>query len=349
MKRLLLFILLMPLAFAWEGLAAAAITTSALLLAVIYMVAIGFGINELKMMAKEEFFQLIAAALLVVLLVGTNGVLNEISTSPAFREGSAQTLQETATLIVNRWNTDMNAIFLNIRNNDIAASIEGSKGSQCNIAGLGFSVSSCGAYSMLATPFSMAGGIAGFALGELAAIKRLILISDEFALALLLPLGIVLRTLKFTRGAGGLLIALGISLHILLPGGIVFADMLGQTFIESDQTTDYRYENFYDVTFSCNPGDTQPGLFGANSINIPSGVNTIDANRITGVPMTDNEKNAIEGFAALKGNLRKYLFVILAQATMGPVLALMMVVGGIRAISALAGSEVDVSAISRFV
>lgn len=350
MKRILVFLLMLPLAFAaWQELALAAITTSAILLASIYMVAIGFGVNELKIMAKEEFFQLIAAVILVVLLVGTDSVLNEISKSEIFLEPGTTTLQGTANAILSRWSVDMNAIFMNIRNNDLAASREGSKGSQCSIVGMGFSVSACGGYSMLATPFSMAGGIAGFAIGELSAIKKLIDISDKFALSLLLPFGIILRTLKFTRGAGGLIIALGISLHILLPGGIVFADMLGQTFIESDKTTEYRYENFHDIVFSCNPGDTKPALIEFDNINIPSDVNTISKSRITGAPLTDNERNSIEGYAALRGNLRKYLFVILIQATMGPVIALLLVASGIKAISSLAGSEVDVSAISRFV
>jgi hypothetical protein len=40
---------------------------------------------------------------------------------------------------------------------------------------------------------------------------------------------------------------------------------------------------------------------------------------------------------------------MLAKATLGPVLALLMMMAGIRTLTSIAGAEVDVSAISRFV
>ena len=175
----------------------------------------------------------------------------------------------------------------------------------------------------------------------------LITISETYALALLLPLGIVLRTLKFTRGAGGLLIALGISLHILLPGGIIFTDMLGQTFIADDRATDYLPQNYAEIEFSCNPGNTRPE--GWTDIAMPLSITTLDPDLLSGELMTDNEINAISGYSGMRSNIRKYLYSILVQATLGPILSLLMVAGGIKALTSVAGAEVDVSAISRFV
>ena len=352
MKLMLLILLMMPLAFAWQGLALAAMTTSVIILAIIFMVGFGFGINELQMMAKEELFQIIAVAILIVALTGTDSILNGISNSDAFIEDpsdTSATLQSTARDITIRWRSDTTDIFSEIRTHDIAASREGSKGSQCNIAGMGYSVSGCGGYSMLATPLSMAGGIVGFAIGELSAIERLITISQNYALAFLLPFGIVLRTLKFTRGAGGLLIALGISLHILLPGGIIFTDMLGQTFINDERAEEYLPEDYASVSFDCNPGDTRVEAIGAGGLNLPTTVRTFDPNLFHNDLMTSNEVNAINGYSGMRTNIRKYLYIILVQATLGPVISLMMVAGGIKALTSVAGAEVDVSAISRFV
>lgn len=323
----LLILLITPLAFAaWQSTAALAIMTSAGLLGVIYMIGMGFGINELQMTAKEEFFQLLAMMLMMVLLVGGDSILNSISTNPAFSGSSSVTLQGAAKESITTTLTGVTGLMESIAGTDHDAAIEGSKASSCSIMGMGYSVSGCGSYTMLATPLSMAGGITGFAIGEMYTMKRLIELSEAFAFPFLLPLGIVLRTFKFTRGAGGLLIALAISLHILLPMGIIFNDMLSATFYDPPGSEDDALSAPYkgdtaSVDLDCNAGDTG----------------------------TDNENNAVDGYRTLRSNLRKYLFGMLIQATLGPVLALLMMSTGLRTITSLAGAEVDVSAISRFV
>jgi hypothetical protein len=193
---------------------------------------------------------------------------------------------------------------------------------------MGYSVSGCGSYSMLATPISMSGGIIGFALGELSAIAKLIYISQSYALQLLLPLGIVLRTVKITRGAGGLLIALGIAMHIMLPIGIIFVEMLGETFLASPDITGYNPNN----TPSISIGTCEP----SNAVSQFSG-------------RTSNEENVINGYHQMKSAIRGWLFAALIKATLGPVVALLLMVTSIRTLTSVAGSEVDVSAISRFV
>lgn len=328
MRFLLLLLLVIPLAFAaWQTTAAVAIMASAGFLGLIYMIAMGFGINELQIVAKEEFFQLLALCVMVALLLGSDGLLNSIVTNPIFSDGTATNLTDAALKSIDASIIEMDAVFSSISGYDEAAAIEGSKASQCSLLGMGYSVSGCGGYSMLATPLSMAGGIIGFAIGELQTMKRLIIISEQFALPFLLPLGILLRTFKLTRGAGGLLIALGISLYIMLPLGVVFNDMLAATFLSppggaADAALSAPYKvAATSVDLDCNPGDTG----------------------------TDNEDDAIAGYNAMRANLRAWLYGILIKATLGPVIGLLMMSTSIKAISSLAGAEVDVSAISRFV
>jgi hypothetical protein len=330
MKKLLILLLLVPMAFAaWQTVAGVAIMISLGIVATIYMVGKGFGVNELQMMGKEELFQLIATGLLVVVLVSSDGLLNAISTSDAFREGGAATMQLTALAMLDNTIGEMGGILTTIQNNDKNNQVEGSKSSQCSIMGTGYSVSGCGGYSMLATPMSMAGGIVGFSIGELSAIHRLIQISEEYAFSLLLPLGIVLRTIKLTRGAGGLLIALGISLHIMLPAGIIFSEMLAASFNASPESTGYggSADSIDWGNYECNAGDTMP---------------------VSG-DKTGNEENVIGVFNIMKSNIKHYIFQALVRGTLGPVIALLLMAGSIKAISSAAGSEVDVSALSRFV
>jgi hypothetical protein len=327
----LLFLMIVPLAFAaWQVTAFMAITTALAFLGAIYIVGMGFGVSELQMTAKEEFFQLIAMVAMILFLVGGDSVLNAISTNRAFTDGTSANMQDAAQVSIRTTLTGVTDLMSSIEGTDKDAAIEGSKASSCSILGMGYSVSGCGSYTMLATPLSMAGGITGFAVGELYTMDRLIELSQGFAFPFLLPLGIVLRTFKFTRGAGGLLIALAVSLHILLPIGIIFNDMLGATFLSppGDDAADDALSAEYnpsstlaDVDLDCNAGDTG----------------------------TDNEDNAVDGYHALRSNLRVYLFTMLIQATLGPVLALLMMSTGLRTLTSIAGAEVDVSAISRFV
>jgi len=329
MTAVLAILIVAPLAFAgWQGTAAVAMATSFALLGAIYIVGMGLGISELQMTAKEELFQLIAMGAMALMLVASDSAINAISSNEGLTGSDADTIQEAARESIDDTLGNVNGIMTSISGIDKAVAVEGSKASSCSILGMGYSVSGCGSYTLLSTPLSMAGGISGFAVGELYTMKRLIQLSESFAFPFLLPLGIVLRTLKFTRGAGGLLIALAISLHLLLPIGILFNDMLGATFLSppGDDADDDELVAPYkadpeDVDMECNAGDTGP----------------------------DNENDAISGYRTMRGNLKVYLYTMLVQATLGPVLALLMMSTGLRTLTSIMGAEVDVSAVSRFV
>lgn len=173
---------------------------------------------------------------------------------------------------------------------------------------------------MVNTPLSMAGGIVGFAIGELHSMKRLLAISTGYAMNLLLPMGILLRTFKLTRGAGGFLMATAVSMHILLPAGMVFNDMLADTFLADAGAAAYT-GGIGSIVPECDPDAV----------------------------VFDSESGATELLDSLLGDLRKVVFGVLIRGTLGPVLSLLMMIAGIRALSSLGGAEVDVSALGRFV
>jgi len=351
MKKLMLLLLMVPLAFAatgWEPIAAMAIFISGTLLAAVYIVGFGLGISELQMIAKEELFQLIALLIIIAALTGTNGILNGISTNAAFKS-DASSMQDLGLDVVGTWNESLSTALGNLATMDKAISIEGSAGGQCSILGMGYSVSGCGGYSMLATPLSMAGGIAGFAVAEVSAMERLLEITKKYALSFILPLGIILRTFKMTRGAGGFLIALAVSMHIMLPAGAIFGEMLAVTFLD-DSAASAGYEDDPGTVSmgTCNPLETE-SVSGfksmTNSILEADGPGLPDASIGSGT----NDGKAMNAYKKMRAKLKDYLFTMLIRATLGPVLALLLMMSGLRALSAIAGADVDVSAISRFV
>ncbi|MBD3209997.1 hypothetical protein GF318_01295 [Candidatus Micrarchaeota archaeon] len=344
MKKLLLFLLLIPLAFAasWHELAALAVMVSAALLGVVYMIGFGFGINELQMMAREEFFQLIVLAVLVAVLTGSDSILNSISTLEPLKPGAAD-MQDATLDILQENREQVEGLLDDIASYDKQVSKQASKSSQCNLMSMGYSVSGCGGFSILAPPLSMAGGITAFALAELSAMERLVELASSYALALLLPIGILLRTFKITRGGGGFLIALGISLHLMLPIGIIFNEMLAETFQDSseDHIDEYPPDGVSADIPECNPGDTKAPHLAVEIVTLGLG------------SLTDlgdsNEDQATSAYLNLRRSIRSHLFTILIKATLGPIIALLMMTSSIRALTHLAGAEVDVSAISRFI
>ncbi len=333
-----------------------AIAISLTLVGLIYAIGTGFSVHELQFLAKEELFQVIAVAVMVAVLFGANGLLNALSTNVFFSQGQP-TMQLAAEKVLETDLSNTATLLNTIGDYDSVLSFEASKSYSCSVSSLGYTVSACGGYNMLATPISMAGSISGFAVGELSAMKRLLDISQKYAILLFLPFGIILRTFKLTRGAGGLLIAVAISLHILLPIGILFNDALATNFITAingnnpdlaQAKVDYTPGNLYPAGSlpTCDsPGDTtntpQPTIYQDLTKLSPNDLNTLAKG--------DNEERAIAAYAVLRNTIRSELFVILINATFGPVIALLLVAAGIRAISALAGADVDVSAISRFV
>ncbi|MFN7991137.1 MAG: hypothetical protein U0R44_03175 [Candidatus Micrarchaeia archaeon] len=331
MRKMILLMALVPLAFAaggWEGTAALAIAVSATILGFVYAIGFGFGVNELQIMAKEEFYQLIATMLLMVVLVGSNNILDGFSSTLGAVQGAANMQDAANTLIAQNLDnpTDgMKQVYNKVAEFDTKVSIEGSKAESCNIVGIGYTVSACGGYAMLSTPLSMAGGIVAFSIGELSSMKRLIDLSKNYALQLLLPVGIILRTFKLTRGAGGFFIALGVSMHIMIPAGIIFNQMLVDTFL-ADASASSGYSG--GLTSSIDSCDPSQVLFSGGGGEAGKAINIFDS---------------------LRADLRRVVFSVLVRGTFGPVLALLLMGAGVRALTSMAGAEVDVSSIARFV
>ena len=333
-KILFIMLLLLSTAFAgWESTAFLAIMTSLMILILFYMVAFAFQARTLKIMVKDEFFQLIALILMMVLFFGANNLIDVISQGFSL-SGTSTNLQDAAIL---KLTTTLNGkggikeIYKDIREADADVGLQASSGFSCSIMSVGYFVSGCGGYTMLQTPFSIVGSILGFSIGELTVMIHLLTLSKTYALTLLLPIGIVLRTFKVTRGAGGLLLGVALSLHLLMPMGVVFMDYFAEAFetyntetitgVKPSIKSDYIGSSKSLSVVECEPADTGE----------------------------DNDNNAIKTYTTFRKSIRGFLYIILVKATLTPVVALFMFVGGVRMISALGGAAIDVSALGRFV
>lgn len=348
MRKIAFALLLMfSISFAsWYTVAGLAMLTSLAIIGVIFILGMGFGIAELTMLSKEEFYQLMVLGVLMVFLVGSDTTINQLSgiteLSGDFgniQDASVDSLQKTRAVITDYFNGIVAA------GNQME--MESGKSTYCSILGAGYSVSGCGGFGMLSPMFANAGSMTGFAIGELAAIEKLIQISNTYSLTLLLPFGIVLRTLKLTRGAGGLVLALAVSMHFMLPLGILFVDMLGENFLAYGDVADP--EDFSGEIAGIDADIDEPY---DPELTIDLGV--LDDGRsyicdAANVFFGANEERAVDAYDVIRENMRVYMYMVLIKATLGPIIALLMFVTSLRFLTGLAGAEVDVTGLAKVV
>ncbi|MEW6035822.1 MAG: hypothetical protein AB1529_04375 [Candidatus Micrarchaeota archaeon] len=316
MKRLLILLLLVPLAFAahqpWETVAMVAIATSLLLLGVLYMVAIAFSLNDLKFLSTEELYQLIATAFMIALLFSAEAALNEMFSSIAPDMQAASLSKIDASL---QTHAD---VFNLIRGYMIELVPQSTKSMYCGISGAGFSVAPCGSFSALIPPLTLSLQALSLSIAELSSLRTLASFGDTYAFTLLLPIGILLRTFRFTRGAGALFIGLAVSLYLFLPLAVIFMDEL-----------------------------TSTGAPSVASMSLPEpDCDVHDFSTEAGFSY-GNADEAISNFDTMLGTVDGFLFIFLVRGTMQTIVSLLAFFAAFRWLSKLAGAEVDVSALMK--
>ncbi len=328
MRRLTLgfFILLLfsQLAFAqWESVAAISVITSAAMLGLLYMIGFGFGIHELILSSKEEAYQLVVVIAMIggLIIVQTGG--DAIFGAMA---GYSTTIQDTAKSDADAMITNLASEFgvLATLENDVA--YQGSRSLSCTLFTVGHTISGCGGYSMVSPAISGVEATVGLGIAELSSLSRLMMIGKEYSFLLLLPVGIILRTFKITRGAGGLIIALAIALYFVLPLMIITMFGIADQFKNSSAGASYKAGLPSMNVIECVPQDTDDGT--GEGTNPGRAMNILDQ-MIAATP--------------------QYIFAPLIYGIITPAIALLGTIASLRALASISGADIDVSALSKVI
>ncbi|MFA5076829.1 MAG: hypothetical protein WC488_00155 [Candidatus Micrarchaeia archaeon] len=310
MKKLMLALLLVPLAFAqsaWQDLSIVAILASVAALGILFAVGYGIESNELKFLAKEELFQVMITA---VMVAGFIAVVQPIV------QGAHISATADVGATIDKI-TDINGI---LGKAAMELGKEGSKSIWCSFSAAGFGVSSCSGFRMLGPALSLGFQLTATALAELQGMMFLMDFAETYIFTLFFPLGLFMRTFKYTRGAGGLLMAVGLAFYVVMP-------------------ITYSYLHGIIADPSVPVSDPSP-------INVQS----CDHYAIQG---TGNENAAIATFQGAIQNrdaiIRPLLYYAIMDATLCVVVSLAVAVISIRYLSSIAGAEVDVHALGRLI
>ncbi len=142
--------------------------------------------------------------------------------------------------------TELNLNKLNGYSNSLVRLLEhvgeqSSKTASCSFHGVGFSISTCSAFSTVQNPLTQALNFVYIGVVDLSAQLFILEFSQIFMFAVILPIGLIFRSFHFTRQAGGILIAIALGFGLIFPFGVLMnqylVDGLGDPTIQV--TTNY--------------------------------------------------------------------------------------------------------------
>lgn len=212
----------------------------------------------------------------------------------------------------------------------------GSRSGFCNMLGVGFTVAGCSSFGLIRGPLGQLLIADGFGLMDLKAEQLLLdLSTNGLVLGVLLPLGLLLRALHFSRKAGGTLIALALSLYFVFPAALLAGQGMADAFVVRAYG-DSRNPGFTDVAANDPPVPDSRGL-----VCDPFDP---DENRLVG---------ALNGFFAQGERISqpamadKIIFFVIGRTMLATVLALTVTLGAVRILGQMLGAEIDVTQIAR--
>lgn len=330
MKKLFTLLILFSmfsLSFAsWQGNVGLAIFASFGILIILYMLAMGFGLDKLKLTTKEEMMQLLITAAIASALVGIGSFSDSFGTSLVAYQGGSGNMQEYALtdVLQDKIIVNLEDSYEKITNFAESAIHDSSKSHVCTFLSTSFFISSCNSYSTVIPPTSLALNAMAVAFVEIQALYLLTDLGYNYAFAVFLPFGLFLRTLKATRGAGAFLMALGFTLYFMLPLTIIFLDDLDEF---------YQNNGDYPSTAALSMTGCDPTITGGGG----------------GWIFMDNPDNVKAGLSNLfQNNVDSYIYQIFVRVNVTLFVSAFVMAVSIRRLTSIFGSEVDVSAISRF-
>ena len=196
---------------------------------------------------------------------------------------------------------------------------ESSQSGMCNMLGIGFTIAGCTSWGVLRAPAGQLLNAQGFAAMDLQAENILIEAAVSIALPILLPLGVLLRSIYFTRQAGSALIALALSLYFVFPAFIVAGQAASDAFIS--ENPDYAKDIGLKTTaYVCDPFD----------------------------PDVRDLKNQMDSI--VKGSpslVEKMIFFTIGRFALMTALSLTAALAAARALGQALGTEINVMSIAR--
>jgi len=362
MKKFILLLAIISLSFAaadWQALAILAAFSALIVLIILYLISYAVDSREMRMMARGEMFQVFITMMFIVLFVSFDGYSNALMSggiSEAFGETSENHIDYAMALLEENADYQWDVLKALTENLTIPLGSMASTSATCGVLGASFSYPGCIGIQVPFSSLMFATNVMVSAM--LANNSQIILLklAETFFFPILLPLGLFLRCFQFTRGAGGLLIAIAVAFYFIFPISIVLTTAMANKvdmgdpmdLIPDEGEIKYPSDNFGseftagldsagDIVAAIATGGTSM-LFHeikseCNPLDMDANAGRKQANRIVGDeggPMVDS-----------------LLYLFFVQGLFSTMLNILITLSAVRGLSKVFGTEVDISALAR--
>jgi len=208
----------------WQPVALAAVVTAFLVVALAYMLGIALNLDGLRKWAKSEFYQALASAVIVGGLI----FMIDIMLNEGFQTMiGGMNPYKKAYVYLDGVMSSLYSIYINVYRTNFIIEFLTTFTFYFNAAGLDFSP-----FELLLSPVSEHFHFQAYVVTMAAILtafqRALIHLFYNTGFTVFIPAGVLLRIFPWTRGAGGLLIAIGIGLSIVYPIMFTFVAMMSE-------------------------------------------------------------------------------------------------------------------------
>ncbi|MCP4647530.1 MAG: hypothetical protein GY852_07325 [bacterium] len=365
MKKLLLLLVMISLSFSvsfigvtnWQTLSLLAAFTAFMVLIILYMISYLVDSKEMRIMVRGELFQVFITIMFIALFVSVDGYSNALISggiSEAFGETSANHIDYAMAILEEGAEYQWDVLKTLTNNLTIPLGSMASTSATCGILGASFSYPGCIGIQVPFSSLMFATNVLVSAM--LANNSQIILLNlaQSFFFPIMLPLGLFLRCFQFTRGAGGLLIAIAVAFYFIFPISIILTTAMANK-VNMDDPRDHIPD---DIEYpSDNFGsEFTAGLGSAGDIVAAiatGGVSMLFAEIKSECNPLDMDANAGRKQAKrLVGDgggemVDSLLYLFFVQGLFSTMLNILITLSAVRGLSKVFGTEVDISALAR--
>ena len=289
------------------------------IVAIAYMASYAFSMPQLRAILQDELLQILATGAVALTLVGTQLVVDQYVVATLQASGATGSditgVMDAASLKINSLANNTTAVLQNMQDVSMALGKEASKGVFCNFMGVGFSLSNCSPFNAYRGSLTASAFTTTVALSDTYAQSYILSLARSYGFTLLIPLGLLLRCFRASRGAGGALIAIGFGFYTVYPAVILATDNLLHN-------------------------GTPPG---APALPLVGTCDPLETQVSTSLSEFTDYGDSLTDYAAAKA----LAYFVLVRVLFLSILNLIITLGFIRAFAHRIGSEIDVSALAR--
>lgn len=312
-------------------------------LIVLYMLSYLFDSAEMRSLARHEMWQVFITVFFIIFFVAIEAYSTS-ALSSAFAEtfGGEVNHVEFAKSISQglsdvQWS---NLLSLSKKLTVPLASMASSSGT-CNMMGSSFSYSGCAGIQAPVSSLIFATGVLVSAMMVNNSQTFLLDLSASFFFPVLLPLGLFFRCFHFTRGAGGILIAISVAFYFVYPISVMLTWGMAQ-----QAAGNVEEELGLDLTSPAIPSDIKypEEMFGQSfdSFEIESDCNPLNMD----AEAARDQANRLVGESG-DSLVDPLLFLFFVSGLFTTMLNLLITLSAARGMASIFGAEVDISGLAR--